>query len=309
MLGYVRAFVPELKVREHECYRALYCGLCKSMGKCTGQCSRMTLSYDFVFLAATRMALCEEPLTLKKERCIAHWVHRRSVAKNSPTLAYCADVSAILTYRKLLDDLSDETGSKRLRALLVRPFLYGAYRKAKRRYPSLDQKISDHLGRLHAYEKDITAHKGADLPASYFGELMQDVFSEGLDGAAERIARSIGMAVGRWIYLVDAADDFCEDCKKGRFNPYRALFGDSLSPEDRETIRLSLIAHLSEAEKALLLIDEGAVPELREIIANVLYLGLPEKAADVLRGECKRSCKKKASNDNRIIENEKDTDE
>ena len=54
MLGYIRTSQGELRVREYEVYRALYCGLCKHMGKCTGQCSRMTLSYDFVFLAALR---------------------------------------------------------------------------------------------------------------------------------------------------------------------------------------------------------------------------------------------------------------
>ena len=54
MFGYIKPLTPELRIREHECYRAYYCGLCRAMGKCTGQCSRMTLSYDFVFLAAVR---------------------------------------------------------------------------------------------------------------------------------------------------------------------------------------------------------------------------------------------------------------
>ena len=56
MYGYIRTFDPELKVREQEYYRAVYCGLCRTMGKCTGQCSRMTLSYDFTLFALVRMA-------------------------------------------------------------------------------------------------------------------------------------------------------------------------------------------------------------------------------------------------------------
>ena len=35
MYGYVRTHAPELKVREQEYYRAVYCGLCRTMGKCT----------------------------------------------------------------------------------------------------------------------------------------------------------------------------------------------------------------------------------------------------------------------------------
>ena len=57
MFGYVRPYVPDLRVREHELYRAVYCGLCRSMGKHTGCASSFTLSYDFVFLAAVRMVL------------------------------------------------------------------------------------------------------------------------------------------------------------------------------------------------------------------------------------------------------------
>lgn len=306
VLGYVRAHTPELRVREHECYRALYCGLCKSMGKCTGQCSRMTLSYDFVFLAAVRIALTEEPLTVKRERCIAHWLHPRKVVKSSPALSYCADASALLTYQKLLDDLADEKGGKRLRALLARPFLYGAYRKAKRRHPELDGKIALHLSRLHEYESTPQSFPSADHPASYFGDLMQDVFAEGLSDTDARLAGAVGQAVGRWIYLLDAADDFEEDCKKGRFNPYRAVFGDTLSPEERETIRLSLIAHLGEAEKAFLLIDCDENPDVYEILANVLYLGLPNTAKSILTPKKKKKSKRQATQTENII-TEKDS--
>ena len=68
MFGYVKPHNPELRMRDYECYRAYYCGLCRAMGKCTGQCSRMTLSYDFVFLAAVRCYLAgEEPQIQKND--------------------------------------------------------------------------------------------------------------------------------------------------------------------------------------------------------------------------------------------------
>ena len=68
MFGYVRPHNPELRMRDYECYRAYYCGLCRAMGKCTGQCSRLTLSYDFVFLAAVRCYLADEEPEIKKIR-------------------------------------------------------------------------------------------------------------------------------------------------------------------------------------------------------------------------------------------------
>ena len=72
MYGYVRTHAPELKVREQEYYRAVYCGLCRTMGKCTGQCSRMTLSYDFTYFALVRMALTGSFPAIKARRCLAH---------------------------------------------------------------------------------------------------------------------------------------------------------------------------------------------------------------------------------------------
>ena len=56
MFGYIRILQPELKIREYECYRGIYCGLCRQMGKCTGQCSRLTLRYDAAAMVCLRMA-------------------------------------------------------------------------------------------------------------------------------------------------------------------------------------------------------------------------------------------------------------
>ena len=51
MLGYVKIYKSELKVREYEIYCGYYCGVCKSIGRRYGQLPRMVLSYDAAFLA------------------------------------------------------------------------------------------------------------------------------------------------------------------------------------------------------------------------------------------------------------------
>ncbi len=293
MLGYVRVNSQELRLREYDCYRALYCGLCKSMGKCTGQCSRMTLSYDFVFLAAIRIALTEENLQIKRIRCLLHPFRRRRAVLHSPSLDYCADASALLTYHKLTDDVNDEKGAKQAASVLARPFLCGAYRKAKKRHPELDARIVETLAALNAYEK-APSPPSADIPAAHFGDLMGAVFSDGLCGSDARIAESIGSAIGRWIYLVDAADDFAEDCKKERFNPYRLLFegSETLSDEAKETLQTAYLVHLQEAERAYHLIDTYPAPELKEILANILFLGLPHTAQEILYPRPKKKSKR-----------------
>ena len=293
MLGYVRAETPELRVREHQYYRALYCGLCHRMGKCTGQCSRMTLSYDFVLLAVLRLSLTQETPTIKQQRCFLHPFRKRPTAQQCEALDYCADASALLTYHKLLDDLHDEKGFQRLRAFLMRPFLSIGYRRAKRRRPDLDEVIAERLCALSALERDAERRTGADEFAVCFGDVMAAVFSDGLSGTDARIAKAVGRAVGRWIYFADAADDFEEDCRRGRFNPYRKLFGENPTAHDWENLRLAMTAILCEAENAFVLIDDYPAPELREILANIFYLGLPNTAAKITsadKSDDKKTC-------------------
>ena len=122
---------------------------------------------------------------------------------------------------------------------------------------------------------------------------MEAVFSDGLEGTAQRLAKTIGKSVGHWIYLVDAADDFAQDRKRGRFNPYLRLFGETPSAADWENLRLSLTAQLCDAERAYLLIDPYPAPELREILANILYLGMPAVAARVTSPQNKKTTDKK----------------
>ena len=281
MIGYVRVDAGELRVREHQYYRALYCGRCHRMGKCTGQCARLSLSYDFVFLAALRLALTGESVTVKRQRCIVHPLRSRQTVQPCAALDFCADASALLVHHKLCDDLHDERGLKKLRARLSLPFFAAGYRRAKRRHPSPDAQILAHLHRLSALE-DASEPVGADACAEVFGDLMADLAAEGLDEEAARLARAIARAVGHWLYLVDAADDFDEDRKRGRFNPLRASLGDSPTDADWNNLRLSLTAHLCDAERAFLLIDRYPSVEVREILANLLYRGLPAVAERVL---------------------------
>ena len=284
MFGYLREDASNLRLRDYDCYKALYCGLCKSMGKCTGLCSRLSLSYDFTFLAALRLSLAGELPELKKFHCAVKCFRRHKAFVKSKAIDFCADASAILTHYKLLDDRKDEKGLKKLRASLLSPLFSRGYRKAKRRQNELDRLVRSHMDELAAIERENTT--SVDRPAECFGRLLGEIASFGLSEPASRIARAIGIAIGKWIYLLDAADDYDEDQKRGRYNPFLA-FG--LDDEGKETLRESLTAYLADAEKALDLIDSYPAPELKEILRNLLYSGLPKKAESILFPERKET--------------------
>ena len=141
MFGYVRTVAPELRLKEHEYYKGTYCGLCKALGRCTGQCSRMTLNYDFVMLALLRIALTHEKTSFSQEHCILHHIKKRNVMNENPELIHSAYSSAIISYHKVRDDLADERFFKRLyTTLFILPTASSMRKKAIRHgdYKTLD---------------------------------------------------------------------------------------------------------------------------------------------------------------------------
>lgn len=304
MFGYVKTYTPELKVIEHEYYKAAYCGLCRSMGKCTGQCSRMTLSYDFAFLALIRLALNGEDVSFARRRCIAHPLHKRKMMERNAQLDYCAYAAALLTYHKLSDDISDEKGARRALAVLSRPIARKMRRRAirKDKLNELDLYIAEKLTELSRFE--ASGELSVDMPADIFGELLSRIVSFGLDGREARIAADIGRHVGRWIYITDAMDDFSEDAERGRYNPFFGVYGKEIDKETRERIANALKNELCDAERALDLIEFGENTVLKNIVNNIFYLGMPRTADAVISGESdskdsrkKKLCKKGQSED------------
>ena len=284
MFGYVKVSSGELKVKEYEFYRGTYCGLCRSMGKCTGQCSRMTLSYDFVFLALVRLSISSVCTEFEQKRCLAHPLKKRNSMVQNEVLDYCSKTAAILNYQKVRDDLADEKGFKKFKARLALPMVAHARKKALKKDPNLsllDTDVEQELKNLASLEADPAS--GVDSPADCFGRLLGTIMSFGLEGAERRITYEIGRGVGGWIYVADAIDDINSDSKKGRYNPLLKLY-DGRIPDDRE------LQMISDAIKNRLFGAEGAfdlLPEDRElinnIIANILFLGIPDTTTKIIK--------------------------
>lgn len=269
MFGYVTPLEGELKVKEQSFYKSTYCGLCKAMGKRVCASSRMTLSYDMVFLVMVRFLLTKETITFRKTRCATSPHKKRVVVERNATLDYCGAAGSLLAYHNLADDVADKKGVRRLVAKL----LCRAARRMRRKaaLPDLDRAIEETLKELSALEGSGEAT--VDAAASLFGELLSTVFAYGLDGGEQRIAAELGYHVGKWIYIADAADDYRKDKERGEFNPLPTL--------DKETLRCSLTLELAAAASAAALIepsDEG----IKHIIDNILYLGMPSRMEKIL---------------------------
>ena len=138
MFGYVRVYQPELKMGEFEQYRGVYCSLCKSLGKRYGFFARMTLSYDFTFLAVVHMALQKGCAGFRMGRCALNPLKKRMCCRENEEIAYAADAAVLLLYHKLRDTVADSGLLKGLGARFLLFFISRAKKKAAAVQPELD---------------------------------------------------------------------------------------------------------------------------------------------------------------------------
>lgn len=289
MFGYVRPLVPQLKVMEYEMYRAVYCGLCRAMGRVTGQASRMTLSYDFTLLAMVRMILEGTVPEFEQFRCAAHPLKKRTYVRENGVLDYAAAMSAVLAYLKNRDDFADEHGLKKARAVLAELPLRGMRSRGGRILPeNAPEEILSRMTRLSELEK--AGCPSADETADVFGEVLAYVFALGLDGESAETAAVIGRHIGRFVYVCDAADDLTGDIRAGRYNPLAAGWGSLAVTEDgtmtdlvRGSLEVSLPLDLEGLGRAADRLDTAH--PLTPIVRNLVYLGLPASMRRVLYGQ------------------------
>ncbi len=275
MFGYVKPVPAELLVKDYDFYRATYCGICRAMKAHTGALSNATLSYDSVALALVRMLFIpDSEISADMKHCIAHPFKRRCMLNENSAIEYTARAFAVLTYYKALDDLADEGTGRKILTLPLRPILASASRRAD--IPDISAVIKAKLDEISRLEAEKC--KSVDIPASFFGELLGELFSGGLSGSDAVVAREFGASLGRFIYAADAAEDYAEDIKTGKYNPYALLYESKpLTRENKESIKCALILECRRMEAAVNLMPFGNRATIENIIRNIIYLGLPKR--------------------------------
>ena len=220
MFGYIRPDIPYMYVKDGILYKALYCGLCKSIGGSCGQRARMGLSYDMTFLSAILHNMTHCDVKIEKKHCVLHPVVRRPIAADDEVTQAVACLNTLLVYYKLTDDVEDEGKGRATRA-----FFKKGYKRAKARFPQLEEIVRAHMSELSVLEK-----KGCDSPdraADPFGSMIADISDQLLGEYKSEDTHNLFYGIGKWVYLIDALDDYDKDAKKKNYNVFIQAFGQS----------------------------------------------------------------------------------
>ena len=280
LFGYVRPQKSELLVREFEEYKAVYCALCRRLGRDYGPAARLVLNYDCTFYAVLRLAVSGvKAPRFTRGRCVANPLKRCSFCEeNGGEFAAASALTVILTYCKVRDDLADSGFWRSLPLRAAFPFFALMHRRAARLFPELEEAAADFMREQSAAEN--AESPGVDAAAEPTARMLSRVFGQA--GEAEetkRVLREAGYYLGRWTYLMDAADDMEKDIRRKTFNPFVLRFrldGNSAREaldEARDYANATLNGTLARLRAAVELLETGCFGPL---VRNVVFLGLPE---------------------------------
>lgn len=283
MFGYVRPAAQRLTEEQQQRYEGAYCGLCHTLGRRYGLAGRMILNYDLTFLA---MLLSEGTAERCTKRCLIHPVKGRPCACGGSAFELAADMSIILTWWQIQDGIADHGFFGGLKYRAASLLLRRAYRKARALRPAFDESTRRHLEKLSELEKENCP--SLDAAADTFARLLADAAHEVAQPVKRRVLEQMLYHLGRWVYLVDAADDLKNDVNTGSYNPLPlryALPGDTLTDTARQALAQTLDGSIRAMAAAFELWDFG---DYGPVIESTVYEGLYAVGTSVLEGTFRR---------------------
>lgn len=302
MFGYVRPPLGALPQEEQDRFRRLYCGLCHTLRDRCGTAARFILNYDFTYLAM--LLTSSEEAEPQLRRCVVSPAKKQPSFPADKAMELAADESVILAYWQLRDGVADHDWFHGLKYRGLSQALESAYRRAAKNCPGFDETVRRQLALLSSLEREGCA--SLDEPADAFAALLAGAAEAVEEPVRRRVLQQLLYHLGRWIYLIDAADDLKKDLKMGNYNPVALRFGMTAPAEegkslwraeDRQAFALTLDHSIHMMTTAYELWDFGV---WSPILETTLYTGLFQVGKAVLDGtyhstrwrEDRKKCKK-----------------
>ncbi len=278
MFGYINPDRPYLFLKDDTLYRAIYCGVCKGIGKECGQIARTSLTYDMAFMSALFHNIMQKDFTVKKRRCIAHWIRRRPMADVDDITLILGALNCTLAYYKLVDDRLDKDAKGLFSYIYKR-----GYKKAVKKHPAAKEIIEKNTAKVRELEK--RGCSVIDEICEPNAKLIEELSEYVLGSYATKATSRLCYAIGKWIYLADALDDYDKDVKKGRYNALFAAFGCETKKEAIEKngaeIKFIFDALFSDMREALADIKFNYNHDLTD---NIILRGIPAKSRRLFYG-------------------------
>lgn len=225
MFGYVRIKKDYLIVKDYYLYSKKYCSLCYSIGKEYGTIYRLLTSYDMVLLILC-LEIFEDCRIQYKFRCPLNKIKKIEVYNSENIYNYISFINYHLMIEKLNDNILDK---KSKLCLILKKFFI-----KNKKYNFMKSKMNSSISELDEIMKKINLleNRESDLDellnlfGQYFATLFKMYFSASdfEKNSQYYDINNLLFNYGKWIYLMDAYDDYADDKKNGEFNLLNFLY-------------------------------------------------------------------------------------
>lgn len=280
MFGYIKVYKPELKMKEFEMYKGIYCSLCKQLGKSYGPISRLVLNYDITFLALLFQASQTDESEYKKSHCTFCFA-KKCVCCTLPddTLEYASAMTIIMTYHKILDNIHDGNFLKKIISILSLPYFKAKYKKASKLYPEISSQTDEQMQNQNAVE--VSKSTSVDLAADSSAKALGNIIAFRFPDEEKEHAYRFGYCLGRFVYICDALDDLEKDFKNKNYNVFLLN-----NKSDFSSIRQNSYSILDiTADELAKAYETLNLKRYKSILDNIIYYGLDSAINRVLKKE------------------------
>ena len=213
MFGYISCDENKLTVQERDIVGAFYCGLCMALKKNFGNTARIFTNLDCTYAYMLVTSVLDTTIDIASQRCFLHPFTKRHIAYVDDELSKrISSATILISYYKLLDDCKDEKRS--LTKKSMRGFYKKVYKKAKENLPEFDSILNNLLKETQKLESE-----GKDA-LFHLMDISGDILSAMTKACGADALSDLFFHLGRYVYFVDALDDYEGDIKKKRYNAF-----------------------------------------------------------------------------------------
>lgn len=285
MYGYIKPEKSELKGRDIARYTSYYCVLCHVLGKRFGGLYRLMLSNDMTFLLICLDSVSTEKTKIEG-RCPGNIFRKFATSLSVDAVDYVASLTYYLALQKIYDNSLDDSTT-------IGKFIYKLcfyilhknrkYRRWERGNSALVEKLNAQFLEFRKGERETFSF---DYLTHLFGTIVE-TFISGFEKYFDfREAflpyKHLYYNLGKWIYLIDALNDFEKDRRKGEFNLLQTLRIGKGAQRDEECIRKSkIILFLIQRKIAESYVEISTVhPD--PIVENIVVFGISDVSRKIL---------------------------
>lgn len=270
MDGYLKPYIPELKIKDYKTYHAFRCGLCSRLLSDYGPLARTMVSGDTILFALLSDSLAGREGTCTRKRCPYNCFHQCTVLSQTQGIRIAAKIQVILTWHKYTDKkIRAKNVFSKLWYGFVKLMLSAGYKKALTEEGAEIERLIMQA-RDHAYAIALTGCTNYEIASEPYANMFSGLFLHcASDDASWKCLQQFGYQLGRLFYFIRSVEWYDRDNELGIYNVF---LQNGLSKEAAvETAKHQCNLAAVELVRATSLLN---MQMNRSLLDNLIYLGL-----------------------------------